>query len=41
VLRRFVPQDGDRSLGEFVYMVRVRHRADRPMADPPTMIPRE
>jgi len=39
--RVYVPQPSDKPLGQFVYMVRVRHANDRPMSDPPTMVPRD
>lgn len=39
--RVFTPQADDRPLGQFVYMVKVRHANDRPMSDPPTMVPRD
>jgi len=37
----FVPKETDRPLGEFIYMVRVRHKNDlSPMDNPPTLVPR-
>ena len=39
-MRQYVVRDGDRPLGEFVYMVRVRHKNDRPMQNPPTLVAR-
>lgn len=39
--RKYVPREGDKALGQFVYMVKVRHAADRPMDKPPTMVPRD
>lgn len=39
--RLFIPHPNDKSLGQFVYMVKVRHAADRPMTDPPTMVARD
>ena len=40
-LRRFDPQEGDRPLGEFLWMIKVRHKNDIPnMENPPTLVPR-
>lgn len=39
--RIYTAQSDDRSIGEFVYMMRVRHGSDRPVEDPPTMVPRK
>ena len=37
----FTPQDDDRPLGEFLYMIKVRHKNDtHPMDNPPTLVPR-
>ena len=38
--RPFIPQQGDIPLGEYMYMIKVRNRDDRPFQDPPTLIPR-
>lgn len=40
VIREFVPRDGDVPLAQFVYMIEVRGPNDRPMQNPPTLIPR-
>ena len=39
--RPYVPQRGDKPVGCFVYMIKVRHKTDRPMTNPPTMVPRD
>jgi len=39
--RNFRAQEDDRPIGEFVYMIEVRHKKDRPLDHPPTMVPRE
>jgi len=39
--RTYTPRPGDLPLGQFVYMVKVRHAKDRPIANPPTMVPRD
>jgi len=40
-LRHFTPQEGDRPLGEFLWMIKVRHKNDVPnMDNPPTLVPR-
>jgi len=37
----FTPKETDRALGEFVYMIKVRHKNDtHPMDNPPTLVPR-
>ncbi len=40
-VRKFVPQPGDIPIGCFVYMVKVRHRDDRPIQDPPSLVKRD
>jgi len=40
-LRQYVANEGDRPLGEFLWMIRVRHKDDRPFSGtPPTMVKR-
>ncbi len=39
--RNYTPQADDRPVGQFVYMIRVKHADDRPIQDPPTMVPRD
>jgi len=38
--RVFTPHPTDKPLGQFVYMIRVRHKNDRPLEKPPTMVQR-
>ena len=38
--RVFTPHPTDKPLGQFVYMIRVRHKEDRPLENPPTTVPR-
>lgn len=38
---QFVSHPSDKPLGQFVYMIKVRHKEDRPYSDPPTLIPRD
>lgn len=39
--RSFMPQEGDKPLGNFVYMMKVRNETDRPVDNPPTMVSRD
>lgn len=39
--RPFEFRDGDRPIGNFVYMVKVQSRTDRPFDDPPTLVERD
>jgi hypothetical protein len=38
--RPYVPQQGDIPIGCFVYIVKVRHKKDRPLENPPTLVER-
>jgi len=38
--RPFVPRDGDRPLGEFLWMVKVKSKKHQPLSEPPTLVPR-
>ena len=39
--RNYIPDADDKPVGQFVYMIRVKHADDRPIQDPPTMVPRD
>ena len=39
--RNYTPKADDKPVGQFVYMIRVKHGDDRPIQNPPTMVPRD